>query len=90
MTEDVVIVIPRDLADSLRIPPEEAPSRLRIKLVLRLYEKGIATLSQARRIAELSLWEFLDLVERGRISRHYDDEEALEDLEMIRQIEDIL
>ena len=90
MTEDVVIVIPRDLADSLRIPPEEAPSRLRIKLVLRLYEKGIATLGQARRIAELSLWEFLDLVERGRISRHYDDEEALEDLEMIRQIEDIL
>jgi len=87
MTGDVVIVVPRDIVDSLRIPPEEAPSRLRIELALRLYEKGIATLGQARRIAGLSLWEFLDLVEKEGISRHYDDEEALEDLEMVRQVE---
>jgi len=87
MAGDVVIVIPRDVVDSLRIPPEEASSRLRIELALRLYEKGIATLGQARRIAGLSLWEFLDLVEKENIPRHYGDKEAIEDLEMVRQIE---
>ena len=87
MAEDVVIVIPKDIVDSLKIPPREAPRRLRIELALRLYEKGIATLGQARRIAGLPLWEFLDLIEREGIPRHYGDKEALEDLEMVRQVE---
>jgi len=87
MAKDVVIIVPGDIVDTLKIPPEEASKRLRIELALRLYEKGIATLGQARRIAELSLWEFLDLVEKEGIPRHYGDEEALEDLEMVKQIE---
>jgi len=87
MAKDVVIIVPGDIVDNLRIPPEEASERLRIELALRLYEKGIATLGQARRIAGLSLWEFLDLVEKEGIPRHYGDAEALEDLEMVKQIE---
>ncbi len=34
-------------------------ARLRVELAVRLYEKGIASLGQARRIAGLSKWEFL-------------------------------
>ncbi len=34
---------------NLRVPPGELEERLRIELALRLYEKGIASLGQARR-----------------------------------------
>ena len=83
----MVIIVPRDIVDTLKIPPEEALGRLKIELALRLYEKRIVTLGQARKIAGLSLWEFLDLVEKESMPRHYGDEEAQEDLEMVKQIE---
>lgn len=82
-----VVIVPKEIVAALKIPPEEALERLKIELALRLYEKGIATLSQARRIAGIPLWEFLDLIEKEKISRHYGDEEALEDLEMVKRIE---
>ncbi len=54
----VVIKVP----EGLRIPPGELEERLRIGLTLRLYEKGIASLGQARRIAGLTKWDFLELL----------------------------
>jgi len=50
----IVIEVPEEL----RVPPGELEERLRIELALRLYEKGIASLGQARRIAGLSKWDF--------------------------------
>ncbi len=46
----IVIEVP----ENLRVPFGKLEERLRIELALRLYEKGIATLGQARRIAGLS------------------------------------
>ena len=47
-----------EVPEELRVPPGELEERLRIELALRLYEKGIASLGQARRIAGLSKWDF--------------------------------
>ena len=78
----VVIEVP----DGLRIPPSELEGRLRIELALRLYEKGIASLGQARRIAGLSKWDFLELLAREGIPLHYGEEELREDLEAARRL----
>jgi len=77
----VVIEIP----ENLRIPPGELEERLRIELALRLYEKGIASLGQARRIAGLSKWDFLELLAREGIPLHYGEEELREDLEVAKR-----
>ncbi|ALU11849.1 hypothetical protein EYM_05380 [Ignicoccus islandicus DSM 13165] len=78
----VVIEVP----ENLRIPPGELEERLRIELALRLYEKGIANLGQARRIAGLSKWDFLELLARERIPIRYGEEELREDLEVAKKL----
>ena len=78
----VVIEVP----EGLRVPPNELEERLRIELALRLYEKGIASLGQARRIAGLSKWDFLELLAREGILLHYGEEELREDLEAARRL----
>lgn len=78
----VVIEIP----EGLRIPPGELEERLRVELALRLYEKGIASLGQARRIARVSKWEFLELLAREGIPLHYGEEDLREDLEAARRL----
>ncbi len=78
----VVIEVP----EGLKIPPGELEERLRIELALRLYEKGIASLGQARRIAGVSKWDFLELLAREGIPLHYGEEELKEDLEVARKL----
>ncbi len=78
----IVIEVPEDL----RIPPRELEERLRIELALRLYEKGIASLGQARRIAGISKWDFLELLAKEGIPIHYGEEELKEDLEAAKKL----
>ena len=78
----VVIEVP----EGLRVPPDELEERLRIELALRLYEKDIASLGQARRIAGISKWEFLELLAKEGIPLHYDEEELKEDLEVAKKL----
>jgi len=78
----IVIEVP----EGLRIPSDELEERLRIELALRLYEKGIATLGQARRIARVSKWEFLELLAKEGIPIRYGEEELKEDLEVAKRL----
>jgi len=78
----VVIEVP----ENIRVPPSELEERLRIELALRLYEKGIASLGQARRIAGLSKWDFLELLVKEGIPLHYGEEELREDLEVAKEL----
>ncbi|MCE4617476.1 MAG: UPF0175 family protein [Desulfurococcales archaeon] len=78
----VVIEVP----EGLRIPPDELEERLPIELALRLYEKGIASLGQARRIAGLSKWDFLELLAKEGVPLHYGEEELKEDLEVAKKL----
>ncbi len=78
----VVIEVP----EGLRVPPSELEKRLRVELALRLYEKGIASLGQSRRIAGIAKWDFLELLAKEGIPLHYDEEELREDLEVVRKL----
>ena len=78
----VVIEVP----ENLRVPPGELEERLRVELALRLYEKGIASLGQARRIARLSKWDFLELLAKEGIPIRYGEEELREDLEVAKKL----
>lgn len=83
----VVLEIPDELADALRVPPEEKPARLRRELAIRLYQKGMLSFGKARELAEMSKWEFHTLLGEEGIVRHYDVEELEEDLKTLETFE---
>jgi predicted HTH domain antitoxin len=80
--ERVVIEVP----ESLRVPPDELGQRLRVEFALRLYEKGIASLGRARRIAGLSKWDLLELLAGERMPMHYGGEGLKENLEVAKRL----
>ncbi len=82
MTESkfIVIRIPRDIAEGAKIPENEFERVARIELAVALYAKGILSLGQARRLAGLSKWEFLEELAKRGIERHYTREELEDDI----------
>ena len=67
----IVIEVP----EALRVPTGKLGERLRIELALRLYERGIASLGQARRIAGSSKRGFLELLAEERVPIYHSEEE---------------
>ena len=80
---EIILEIPDDLAEALRVPPGEEVSRLRRELAIRLYQKGILSFGKARQLAEMTKWEFHSLLGEEGIIRHYDLEELERDLKTL-------
>ncbi|MBK1986654.1 UPF0175 family protein [Sphaerospermopsis aphanizomenoides BCCUSP55] len=55
------------------------------ELTLQLYEQNIFTFGQARRLANLSVWEFQQLLGNRKIQRHYTEVNLLEDVKIIQE-----
>lgn len=54
------------------------------EIALKLYARNIFTFGQARRLANLSVWEFQQLLGQHNIQRHYSETELAEDIETIK------
>ena len=76
----MIITIPDDILENIRLPKEDIEKELKKGLALFLYERGLASMGTARKVAGLSKWEFIEsLAERG-IYRHYGEKELMEDI----------
>ena len=78
---DIIIEIPSDIAMALKIPDREAPTVLRQELAVQLYAQHLLTFGKARQLAQLSKWEFGELLGQRGIERHYDKQSLKEDME---------
>lgn len=76
----VILEIPTELVDALRVPPAEQQSRLRLELSVRLYQKGLLSFGKARQLAGMSKWDFHFLLGEEGVTRSYDLEELDSDL----------
>jgi len=83
----IVLELPSDLRDALRIPVAEQEERLRRELAIRLYEKGLLSFGKARELAGLSKWAFHEVLAAEGIVRHYDVEELEADLATLEDLE---
>lgn len=72
--------IPSDVVDAVRLPPAEVERELRKELALALYHRGVLSLGKARVLAQMSRWEFEQILGERRIPRHYTEEDLAEDL----------
>ncbi|MBM3129911.1 MAG: UPF0175 family protein [Chloroflexi bacterium] len=76
----IVIDVPRDVLDAVKLPSPEIDKALRQELALALYERGALALGKARLLAGMTRWEFEDLMGQRRIVRHYTAADLAEDI----------
>ena len=76
----LTLEISDDLAEALRLPPQERLARIQQELAIRLYQKGLLSFGNARELATLNKWEFHELLSQEGIDRSYDAEELEGDL----------
>jgi predicted HTH domain antitoxin len=73
--------ISAEVLEGLRLPPGEIEGELRKELALALYQRQAIGLGKARLLAQMSRWEFEDLLGKRAILRHYTAEELQEDIQ---------
>ena len=76
----IILEIPQEVTDALRLPPGEREHELRMELALALYQREVLSGGMARELAGLSRWEFEHLLAQRRIARHYGEDDLAEDL----------
>lgn len=54
----LTLEIPSDLAEALRLPPDERLARIQWELAIRLYQKGLLSFGKARELAGMAKWDF--------------------------------
>ena len=76
----LVLTIPDEVLETIKLPKRQAEKELKKELAFLLYERELASMGVARRLAGMSKWEFIEgLAERG-VHRHYDEKEIEEDI----------
>ncbi len=82
----LILEIPDEVAEALRLPPAEQLSRIRQELAVRLYQKGLLSFGKARELAQMSKWEFHWLLGQDEVERSYDLEELEADLNTLETL----
>jgi predicted HTH domain antitoxin len=76
----LTLEVPSDVVDALRFPPEEIEGEIRRELALALYRRGVLALGKARVLAQMSRWQFEQLLGERRVPRHYTASDLAEDI----------
>jgi predicted HTH domain antitoxin len=72
---------------NLQLSPDsisQGEQAIRQEIALQLYDQNIFTFGQAHRLANLSVWEFQQLLTQQKISRHYTEMDLADDIESIK------
>jgi predicted HTH domain antitoxin len=77
-----VLEVSQDILDSARLTPSE----LKVEMAVHLYEQGRLSVGKARELADMTLWEFRQLLALRRISPHYDETDLDEDVATLGEL----
>ena len=83
MSTSVAIHIPQRLLQAARATPDE----LRIELAVQLYQQRRLSIGHARELADMSLWEFRQLLASRHIPPHYDSSDLDEEMRTWAQLD---
>lgn len=73
--------IPDEVMASIHLPQKEAEKQLRADLAALLYERGALSMGKATAMAQMSRWDFENVLTRSRIARNYSDQDLQHDLD---------
>ena len=77
MVQHIDIQIPINLID-------RGENAVLQEIAIQLYQKKIYTFGQSRRLLNISVWEFQNLLGKNHIDRQYDRDDLLEDIQSIQ------
>ena len=77
---DITITVPQDIVQALRLPPDAVAAELQRELAVALYQRGILSSGKAAALAEMTRWEWEELLGARKIPRHYADEDLGQDI----------
>ncbi len=83
MTVKYDITIPDKIIKALGFKESEVGSEIKKELAVYFFQRNLLSFGQARQLAELSVWDFLELLRERKVSLHYDTTEYEEDLKTI-------
>ena len=72
--------IPTAVLEGTRLPRNEIEEEFRKELALTLYQRGVLPLGKARILAQMTRWEFEELLGKRKIPRHYTETNLEEDI----------
>lgn len=74
------IEVPDEIISALKLPLGEELAEMRKELSLALYQRGVLSLGKARILAQMTRWEFEELLGKRKIIRHYTEADLEEDI----------
>ena len=80
----LILEIPDDIVNAIRLPPKEVDRELHKELALALYQRGVLSSGKACALAGMKRWEFEDFLGRHRVQRHYTEQNLEEDIDYAR------
>ena len=80
MGKDLTLVIPGEVLDALRLPPDEVEKEFLQELAVALYRRNVLPLGKTQALARMTRWEFEELLGQRRVPRHYTELDLEEDV----------
>ena len=80
-TTNMFFEIPAEILRVVKLPPQEIEQEFRKELALALYQRRVLSLGKARLLANMTRWEFEELLGQRKIPRHYTQRELEEDIQ---------
>ena len=80
----LLLKIPGDIVDAIRLPAGELDRELHKELALALYQHGMLPSGKACALAGMTRWEFDEFIGRYKICRHYSENDLKEDIDYAR------
>lgn len=77
----LTLEVPPEVVGALRLPPDEMEGELRKELALALYRRGVLSSGKARLIAQMTRWQFDQLLAERQIPRHYTESDLEDDVQ---------
>ena len=72
---DITIIVPQDIVQALRLPPDSLQTELQCELALALYGRGVLSSGKAAALAGMTRWQWEELLGARKIPRHYTEED---------------
>ncbi len=78
----VTLELPSDVLLATRLTKSE----IKVELAIHLFDQGKLSLGKARELADMDIWQFMQLLGARGITAHYDVEEYEDDLDTLKRL----
>jgi len=77
----ISLEIPVEVLNAVKLPPMEVEREIRKELALAFYRRDVLSLGKARLVAQMTRWEFEELLGERGVRRHYAEMDLEEDIQ---------